>query len=80
MPFRRLKAKARNFAVGDICFLITDTEVGSPGYRLCRIQQVSPDSNGQVRTVKVRLRPRDSRDLFLPHKSKDKPSAARTNH
>ena len=38
---------------------------------MCRIQEVFPDSNGQVRTVKVGMRPRDSRELLLPYKSKD---------
>ena len=71
IPYKRWRVEKENIAVGDICFLMTDTKVGSPGYRLCRVEAVFPDSNGVVRTVKVAMRPRDSRELLLPYKSKD---------
>ena len=43
-PFKKWKQAKQNVQVGDICFLMQDAKLGSPGYRLCRVTAVYPDA------------------------------------
>ena len=70
-PFKKWKQAKQNVQVGDICFLMQDAKLGSPGYRLCKVTAVYPDASGLVRTVQVGMRPRDSRESSLPYKVKE---------
>ena len=71
LPFHSYKVAKRhvNLRVGDVCLLKYENKVKSE-YRYCRISEVFPDGEGVVRTVSVRLRPRDKRDNKLPYKYK----------
>ena len=43
-----------------------------PGiYKLGRVSETKPDEEGNVRTVKVTMLPKDSRDVSLPYKAKN---------
>ena len=59
-----------NLKPGDVCLLKTVPKVGKPEYRLCRVSETYPDSSGVVRTVKIYMRPRDSREKSLPYRAK----------
>ena len=71
LPFHSYKVAKRhvNLRVGDVCLLKYENKVKSD-YRYCMITEVFPDGEGAVRTVKVKLRPRDKRDQNLPYKHK----------
>ena len=68
--YKKWKQEQKNLVVGDICFLMTKNNLGSPAYRLCRVVECFPDAKELVRSVKVEMRPRDSRDVGLPYVSK----------
>ena len=70
-PYKKWKAEQYNLREGDICYLMFDSKLGAPTYRLCKVTQVFPDSQNLVRTVEVALRPRDSREKSLPYVHKD---------
>ena len=71
LPFQRFRDARRqdNLQVGDVCLLKYDSKVKA-NYRLCRISEVLPDVHNVVRTVRVKLPARDTRDKLLPYKSK----------
>ena len=71
LPFHSYKAAKRhvNLRVGDVCLLKYENKIKSD-YRYCRISEVFPDEEGVVRTVNVKLRPRDKRDNNMPYKYK----------
>ena len=70
-PYPKWRQKKENLAIGDICLLRYDVKLGKPMFRLCRITQVFPDEKGDVRTVEIELRPRDTRERPLPYIPKD---------
>ena len=57
----------RNLMIGDICVLRYDTNFGRPQFRLCEVSNVEEDEKGDVRTVEVIMRPRDTREKPLPY-------------
>ena len=71
LPFHSLKASKRhiNLRVGDVCLIKYENKIKAD-YRYCRIVNIFPDEEGVVRTVEVKLRPRDQRDKALPYKAK----------
>ena len=71
IPYRRWKESKPNLEVGDICLLMYKGKLVPALYRMCRIIETYPDDLGDVRTVRVEARPRDSRDPTLPYVSKD---------
>ena len=68
--YKRWKKEQKNLEIGDICFLMTKSNLGAPAYRLCRVVECFPDAKELVRSVRVEMRPRDSRDVGLPYVSK----------
>ena len=58
-----------NLRVGDVCLLKYENKIKAD-YRYCRVESVFPDDQGVVRTVNVKMRPRDNRDKALPYKAK----------
>ena len=60
-----------NLIPGDICLLRYDSKFGKPDFRLCEVSAVEKDEKGDVRTVEVIMRPRDSREKPLPYLVKD---------
>ena len=71
VPYKRWKKSQRNLEKGDICLLMYDKKVGSPKYRICRVSEIYPDAQGDVRTVRIQMRPRDQREDSLPYLAKD---------
>ena len=71
LPFHSYKESKRhsNLRVGDVCLLKYENKIKSD-YRYCRVESVFPDDQGVIRTVNVKLRPRDKRDKALPYKAK----------
>ena len=57
-PKAKWTVAKRNMQAGDIVLLKADKKVGKGGYRLGRVLQVLPDSDGLVRTVIMGLRRR----------------------
>ena len=57
----------RNLMPGDICVLRYDQNLGKPRFRLCEVSTVQKDEKGDIRTVAVLMRPRDSREKPLPY-------------
>ena len=51
-----------NPKVEDIVLVRYDSKLSKGDYRLARISNIHPDANGIVRTVSVKMRPRDSRE------------------
>ena len=71
MPYRRWKKAYPNLAVGDVCLIMSDNQLGGADYRICKVSEVFPDSQGVVRTVAIVSRPRDAREKSLPYVHKD---------
>ena len=71
LPFHGYKESKRhnNLRVGDVCLLKYENKIKAD-YRYCRVESVFPDDQGVVRTVNVKMRPRDNRDKALPYKAK----------
>ena len=71
LPFHSFKVSKRhiNLRVGDVCLIKYENKIKAD-YRYCRIAEIFPDEEGVVRTVNVKLRPRDKRDNSLPYKYK----------
>ena len=70
VPYRRWKTSHRNPCVGDVVLVHYASKVGKGDYRLARVSEVRPDVHGIVRTVTVKMRPRDARERVLddpPH-------------
>ena len=44
-----------------------DHKLSKPEYRLCEVTDIEMDDKGDVRTVKVIMRPRDAREKKLPY-------------
>ena len=70
-PLPKWKERMPNLGPGDVCLLKYDRKVGKGDFRLCKVDQVHPDSKGLVRTVTVLFRPLSSREKSLPYKSKE---------
>ena len=66
VPYRRWKVQHRNLQIGDIVLVSYPCKFGKGEYRLARVSAVFPDTYGVVRTVSVKMRPRDSREKVLP--------------
>lgn len=71
LPFHGYKESKRhnNLRVGDVCLLKYENKIKAD-YKYCRVESVFPDDQGVVRTVNVKMRPRDNRDKALPYKAK----------
>ena len=74
-PYPKWRQPKENFAIDDICLLRHDVKLSKPHFRLCQVVNVYPDARGDVRTVDVVMRPRDTRERPLPYIVKEnKPS------
>ncbi|MCP3680184.1 MAG: hypothetical protein GY782_08035 [Gammaproteobacteria bacterium] len=60
IPYRKWKTEHRNPKVGDVVLVHYQSKVGKGDYRLARVSEVKPDHHGIVRTVTVKMRPRDA--------------------
>ena len=65
VPFRKWKSEHRNPCVGDVVLVQYSSKVGKGDFRLARIAEVHPDRHGAVRTITVKMRPRDAREKVL---------------
>ena len=70
MPFTKWKETKANLGVGDIVLMGYEPKLGKGQYRLARVSSVETDRKGQVRTVEIECRPKSSREVGLPYKSK----------
>ena len=61
MPIRKWKRRARNLSVGDVVMMYYSGNL-KDDYRLARVFEVHPDSNGVVRTVTIGYRPRNKKE------------------
>ena len=61
VPRSKWTQSHRNISVGDICHITYKNKVGSPIFRLCRVTEISPDVNDDVRTCTVTFPNRDVR-------------------
>ena len=71
LPLRKWKREKRNMRVGDVCVVLHEKKVHdkrlTPAkYRYARVVSTKVDSKGLVRTVRVKMMPRDSRVKNLP--------------
>ena len=57
-PRRKWLQARRNLRVGDIVMLLGERKLGPAKYRLARVAELYPDSDGLVRTVSIALRSR----------------------
>ena len=67
---QKWKQSQRNLSVGDLCNLKYEKKYGKPEFRLCVIEEVETDRHGLVRTVKVSLKARNSKEKPLPYNVK----------
>ena len=65
VPFRKWKVEHRNPCVGDVVLVQYSSKVGKGDFRMARVSEVHPDSHGVVRTITVKMRPRDAREKVL---------------
>ena len=70
LPYQKWKVAHRNVRTGDIVLVHYPGKVKKGDYRLAKVQSVSKDECGQVRSVSVALRPRNVREKALPYRSK----------
>ena len=67
VPYKRWKTPHTNLKPGDVCLLRYKGKIPPADYRLCRVEEVYPDKEGLVRTVKIVLVAKDKRRDRLPH-------------
>ena len=68
--YQKWKRELSNLAIGDICLVKYDHKVGKSDYRICKVVEVEGDAKGLVRTVKIAMRPRDSREKIIAEREK----------
>lgn len=67
VPFKRWKNIEKNVKPGDICFVKYENKVTRADYRMCRVKSVEKDEKGLVRTAKILMRPKKSKEKGLPY-------------
>ena len=74
-PYPKWRQHKENLVPDDVCLLRYDAKLGKPQFRLCQVVRSYPDEKGDVRTVDIVMRPRDTRERPLPYVIKEnKPS------
>ena len=67
VPFKKWRTEHRSLQVGDVVLVHYERKIDKGTYRLARVLKVHPDVHGNVRTVTVGLRKRDSREAAMPY-------------
>ena len=70
VPRTKWKSSERNIQLGDIGHLHYDRKLGPDSWRLVKVTEVKPDSQGVVRTIRVCYRSRHSSDLGKKYKTR----------
>ena len=68
LPIKKWKEPSENLEVGDICQKGWESNLGKGRYRICKVIETFSDEAGLVRTVKIIMRPFNSREKGIPSK------------